>query len=220
MDGVPTNVVDRELQGWWRGEDGLYRTGGSDDPVPIERVMSRWAPLRSIGPAPQLDLMAAEDSLQIAGKHAVASVAAATATIVAELTTTFRIRQLDDPARRARYAIVAGEPVPERAALLLDAVAIGESVAEVSSAVCPYTRDVIADIALDWIRGSGPFVEISHALALVVGTVADAHGSDGWRRLADDWLQPTGPQDRDALACYHLLYSESRYYDPDLGAGS
>jgi hypothetical protein len=209
-DTMPTTVVDRELQGWRLADDGHYRRGDSSEPVSIERVMSKWAPLRSLGPAPEADLREARDALIIGGKHAAASVLAALTITVAELSEAFRARGADSPNDRALAALTAGDPGSDRSALLIEAVMIGQRVSEVPSIVCAYTRDTLAEIMVGWIRGPGPFVEIGGALSLLVTQVANADGPGGWARVADSWLHPGELANREAAVCYELLYHGSR----------
>ena len=62
----------------------------------------------------------------------------------------------------------------------------------------------------------GRYVEVAENLAAIVSGYADrVHGADGWRRVADQWLQPDARlPDEDAVTCYRLLYSLPGHFNP------
>lgn len=78
-------------------------------------------------------------------------------------------------------------------------------------------RDAMAAIIWRWVTDPARFTELAETLAFVVSKYADDHhGADGWRQVADQWLQP-GALDRENFsACYRLLYSQSEHYDGSL----
>jgi integrase/recombinase XerD len=47
--------------------------------------------------------------------------------------------------------------------------------------------------------------------AIVSGYADRAHGPDGWKRIADQWLQPGGMAEFDFHATHGWLYSRSQY---------
>jgi hypothetical protein len=56
-----------------------------------------------------------------------------------------------------------------------------------------------------WIEGPGPNVELAETAAVCISTIADGAGPDGWRLVADQWLQA------DYESCHQLLYSQSQH---------
>ena len=64
--------------------------------------------------------------------------------------------------------------------------------------------------------GPDRYTEVAETLASIVSSHADQHGADGWRAIADQWLQPQALSRADFATCYRLLYSRSEHYDPFL----
>jgi hypothetical protein len=60
------------------------------------------------------------------------------------------------------------------------------------------------------------YTDVAETLADIVSGYADHHESNGWRVIADQWLQSTTFGGAGFRACYRLLYSQSEHYDPFL----
>lgn len=79
-------------------------------------------------------------------------------------------------------------------------------------------RDAIADVLRSWTNSPDRYVEVAENLAGLVSIFADEHhGEDGWKKIADQWLQPDARLRSDGFGpCYTLLYSVSAHFDPGL----
>lgn len=75
-------------------------------------------------------------------------------------------------------------------------------------------RDAMTAMLLRWVTGPDRYTEVAGTLAYLVSSHADGqHGPEGWRKVADQWLQPGGLAKADIRACYGLFYSQSEYFD-------
>ena len=77
-------------------------------------------------------------------------------------------------------------------------------------------RDQMADVVTRWVTNPGQYTEVAETLASIVSCYADQLGPDGWRAIADQWLQSPAFGGSGFAACYRLLYSRSEHYDPSL----
>jgi hypothetical protein len=78
-------------------------------------------------------------------------------------------------------------------------------------------RNQLTEILLRWVTAPDRYTEVAATLAFQVASYCDnSAGADGWRAVADQWLQPGGLASEDFRNCYNLLYSTSRHFDPEL----
>lgn len=86
-----------------------------------------------------------------------------------------------------------------------------------SSRVHVPARDEIATMIHRWVTAPDRYTEVAETLADVMSSYCDdTAGRDGWRAVADQWLQPGGLAQETFSACYRLLYSLSAHFNPDL----
>jgi hypothetical protein len=79
------------------------------------------------------------------------------------------------------------------------------------------SRAALTEIITWWVTGSAWYTEVAETLAGIVSGYADqAHGPDGSKRIADQWLQPGGMAGNDFRATYRWLYSRSQHFSPGL----
>ncbi|TDW95379.1 hypothetical protein EV137_2715 [Kribbella pratensis] len=65
-----------------------------------------------------------------------------------------------------------------------------------------------------WVTGPDRYTEVAETLAWQVSRYCDeTAGPEGWRAVADQWLQPGGMAVTDFHNCYRLFYSLSEHLD-------
>ena len=152
----------------------------------------------------------------------------------------YRIREerwaqtdISDSWSYARRTLMAGREGSWESVLLIEIVTFGNGLnlakatrrvqdvderrkAGPSSRVDRAVRDAMAEIFTRWVTGPDRYTEVAETLAAVVSRFADEHGRDGWRVIADQWLQPGGLAHGDFSSCYRLFYSQSDHFDPGL----
>lgn len=75
-------------------------------------------------------------------------------------------------------------------------------------------RREMADVLRRWVTDPDRYTEVAATLAWVVSAYADrVAGADGWKAVADQWLQPGALARTDFVTCYRLLYSQSAHFD-------
>jgi hypothetical protein len=236
----PGRVVDRDNYGWYRASDGQgssvycvdYRTR-SPDYATLEATRGPLRPVLSVddGDIAELDRLFA-----MAGRRAVTSLAAAIESVVNQIRETAWARYpVDASTSSYEYAmrtLKAGRAGSWESALLQDVVFFGEDlnlnrkaarhdVAAMRAAgpgrrVHRKARDKMAAVITRWVTDPDRYTEVAETLAYIVSSYADQHGPDGWRMIADQWLQSSAFGGGGFRACYRLLYSRSEHYDPSL----
>jgi hypothetical protein len=245
-DEAPYRVVDSHDQGWlttgptaeaghlyeasYGWKRGLERM--TLDQLAAER--GGWRPV--VAPTDDEDA-AIEAAIRAAGRKAIASIAAALDVVFHE------VREqhdgLSDPHGSyvaAKMALMAGREGSWESEVLIQVVMAGNGfnlvrpkgrghadasqmrAAGPSPRVDRAARDDLAAVFTAWTRSTDRYVEVAETLASIVSRFADdEYGPDGWRRIADQWLQPDAPvRSEDFSACYRLLYSQSEHFDPDV----
>lgn len=231
MASVPTYVVDR-YNHTWSGAGALddryvavcYH-GGAPAPRAYAELTATRGPLRPIEAMPPEQYAQLRAALAQAGRYAVATLASA----LDEAFHQARHNSVDAAAgesdRYAQRSLVAGAPEAWESEILLRIVQAGATLnhAEQGSRRHPDPRHVDLDargvmVALitDWVGDPRRYVELAQNLAACVSRYADeAAGPDGWAAIAEDWLHPDH-NEHDFRSCYHLLYSRSAHWNPDL----
>jgi hypothetical protein len=76
----------------------------------------------------------------------------------------------------------------------------------------------MAAIISRWVTDPVRYTEVAETLADIVSYHADQYGADGWRAIADQWLQSSAiGRSGYRSACYRLFHSRSEHYNPDWG---
>lgn len=205
---------------------------------PLSEVEREFGPVRPVLPLTAADADEIRAALELAGRKAVASVASAVEQVHSEAR-----RDIDPPgtftsesSAYAKRTLVAGRPGSWEAEALLELVFFGNSLN-----LYPYksggdvdkmretgpnpkrvhleARDRIAAVLRRWVESPDRYTEVPENLAALVSGFADTtYGADGWRQIADQWLQPKSLDQQGFSDCYGLLYSQSAHFDPALRA--
>lgn len=239
----PYRVVDSHNQGWHRegGPEGLYR---GFDPTTTKLLEHRTYDdiVRDFGPVRPVLGVLAEDreqlrgALETAGRKAIGSLASALEQVNSELRA--RASEPGDKYHSSGYhyasrALTAGRPGSWESERLQSVWIFGNGLnlwprkdgkdPDEMRATGPNpkrvhveARDEMAAVLRRWVDSSDRYTEVAEHLAAIVSNYADeAHGPDGWAKVADQWLQPGGLAHEDIAACYGLLYSQSEHFNPD-----
>ncbi|ELB87122.1 hypothetical protein Rwratislav_41350 [Rhodococcus wratislaviensis IFP 2016] len=236
-ESLPGRVVDRDNQGWFSTSDTsgnwVYSPGWSSPTCDYETLQATRSPLRPVLPVTSEDEHRIAELLASSGRQAIATLAAALEVVH------YRARRergwLDRPAESADYAkatLIAGRPGSWESSLLIDVILFGNGLnlptegldveqrraAGPNRRVSTPNRDQLAEVFQRWVSDPQRYTEVAETLASIVSDFCDSHhGADGWRAVADQWLQPTS-LDRDGFTVtYRLFYSRSQFYnDPGL----
>lgn len=240
----PYRLVDSHNQGWHReaGPEGLYR--GFDpsatkllDHRPYDDIVSEFGPVRPVLGLLDEDSEQLRAALETAGRKAIGSLASALEQVNSELRA--RASEPGDPYNSSGYAyatraMTAGRPGSWESERLQSVWLFGNGLnlwpykpndltPDQMRATGPNpkrvhieARDQMAAVLRRWVDSPDRYTEVAEHLAAIVSSYADqAHGPDGWKKIADQWLQPGGLAQEDTAACYGLLYSMSAHFNQD-----
>lgn len=244
-DRLPYRVVDRQNQGWLGGPDpetGSRYTAdyGWKRELPdrtYSGLIASRGPLRPVLPITDTDSAHLRELFTAAGRRTVTTLAAA-------LEQVFHLLRVSKEGATggtgwdyARLTMTAGREgswesealiqlilfgnglnlaKPSRASGLRDDIAARRA-AGPSKRVDPDVRAELAEVFTRWVTGPARYTEVAETLAGEVSRYCDdTAGPDGWRMVADQWLQSGGLAVTDFRNCYHLLYSQSQHLDPNL----
>lgn len=220
----PGRVVDRDGQGWFLAGDGNggfhyrasydFKRGLEPVATHVELAQAR-GPLRTVLPVTDADRAQIGRLLDDAGRKAVGSLAAAI------WQTHQGLCERDaDAGIGSRYAaatklLLAGREGSWESEALMSVAAFGSDLKP--SRVDTAARDGLAATVTGWVTDENRYTEVAETLAFLVSSHADqAHGPAGWKRIADQWLQPGGVDAHGFRTCYGLLYSQSAHFDSGL----
>jgi hypothetical protein len=212
----PYRVVDREGQGWYLASTGdggtTYKASyGWQRDLPdvpdLGELAEMRGPLRPVLSVTDADQEQLEAQLRQAGRKAVTTLAAALATTYQGLR-----KQLGG---RAIQHIKAGREGSWESECLITVIIFGTELKP--RRVLPEARDALTTMLTGWVTNPDRYTEVAETLAGIVSSYADReHGPDGWKRIADQWLQPGSMAEADFRATYQWLYSQSEYFDSGL----
>lgn len=202
---------------------------------PLAAIEAEAGPVRPVVSRSAEDVAQLEAAFAAAGRKLIGSLASALEQIYHEARERFGPWD-SDPTSSAGYAqrtLTAGRPGSWEASAVMDVVWFGnelnlwpregaESVAHMR-ATGPNTkrvdvaaRDKIAAVLRRWVTDPAGYVELAETLAALVSDYADKHhDADGWKAIADQWLQPTSLDRENFVGCYRLLYSVSAHFNAD-----
>lgn len=225
----PSRVVDRDNNGWYLAADGhggfVYCLDYSTRMPNYTTLEAAHGPLRPVLPVEDADVAELDRLLSKAGRKAVTSLAAALDVVFDQLSKS--TGGLDD--YYAERTLRAGRSGSWESVLLTGMVVFGCGLnlnqkastssdaaamrAVPSRRVDHEARDQIAAVITRWVTDPARYTEVAETLANIVSGYADRHGADGWRKIADQWLQPAAFPRAGFIVCYRLLYSRSEHYD-------
>lgn len=237
----PYRVVSAKLQGWYLTSSGLYDPDwGRERGLPAKQTLEQIAaaaggPNRPVEPMTTADDNRLRIMFDKAGRRTIATLASALEELFHQIREAHGGLASATSYDTAKSALTAGRGGSWEAALLQEVVFFGNELnlpkakrgqpdtIEARRAVGPgrrVDRDVRDELLMmlrRWVIGSGPFVEVAETLAAEVSMYADdTYGADGWRGVADQWLQPGALDTTNSSVCYRLFYSQSRHYNTSL----
>jgi hypothetical protein len=237
----PYRVVDSRNQGWHPSSDGGGGTVWAADygfmrdleNRSYEDLEATRGPLRPVEPITDADEAELRDLFTTAGRKTITSLAAALEQVFHELRESAGPEGWQSPGsyEYATRTLKAGREGSWESELLIHIVMFGNELnlatgrgdvgdrraAGPSKRVNASVRDQLAAILHQWVTGPGRFTEVAETLASVVSRYADETGGrDGWRMIADQWLQPRGLAQETFSVCYRLFYSLSEHLDTSL----
>lgn len=205
-------------------------------PRPLEEIERHFGPSRPVKPMTQADDEDLREAFDLAGRKLITSVVSALEQVWHEARERFGSWRTD-PSGTGNYAqrtLTAGRPGSWEAECVMPLVWFGNELnlhpykrslpVETMRATGPsprrvhvQARDQIAAVLRRWTNSPDRYTEVPETLAGFISSYADdKHGAEGWRRIADQWLQPGGMAQENFTHCYRLLYSTSEHFDVDL----
>lgn len=238
---TPGRVVDPHGQGWYFTGTGKYEAsfGSSRDLAgrTYDELVATRAPLRPVLPITDDDDARFRELFATARRRTVTTLAAA-------LEQTFHQVISDAPQlgageswQLAKRTMTAGREGSWESSVLIDIIGFGNDlnmapprkgiVDDITTRrargpgkrVHKDVRDAMAAILHRWVTDPARYTEVAETLAYLVSSYADGqteYPHDGWRAVADQWLQPHSLARSDFSACYRLLYSTSSHFDAGL----
>lgn len=211
--GPVYRVVDRENQGW-------HPTGSAGSEVyaadygfqrdladrPYAELAQTRGPLRPVLPVTDADEAELRDLFGQAGRKTVATLASALDAVWRRLADPHAGR----PFALARRALLAGREGSWESEVLIDIALFGSGLTP--KRVNEGIRDLMAAVLWRWVTDPDRYTEVAETLAGIVSRYCDGQG-EGWKAVADQWLQPGGLAQDDFSACYRLFYSHSEHFD-------
>ncbi|WP_284741711.1 hypothetical protein [Amycolatopsis sp. RTGN1] len=204
-----SRVVDAAYESWRLLGDGRYESDLAQQLLKADELEADRGPIRPVVPISDLDAEYLHAVLAAAGTQAVASIAAALHEVLTVLQS-----EHPEPAharRRARMALTGEGHGRNESVSLLSLATEGEDISP--GRVNDQARKQLVEMILRWVTGPDVYVQVASSLAFEVARHADQHGPDGWKRIADRWLQPGLRSGRMFAVAYRLLYSQSDHFD-------
>jgi len=222
--------------GWVLSADYGFQRGLPDYPGYDELAAAR-GPLRPVLPITEDDKAELRQLFTAASRKTITTLAAALETVFDRLRDDHSALDMLDRGgafEGARTHLLAGREGSWESASLIGVVLFGNELnlaketrdrrsVEARRAAGPgrrvdvRARDLMADMIYRWVTDPARFTEVAETLASVVSSYADERaGADGWRQIADQWLQPGGLAQETFSVCYRLLYSLSAHFDTSL----
>lgn len=242
---IPSRLVDADNQGWYAtsetaGGPIVYRADfglrqGLPRPLTLDAITRDRGPWRSVQPITDDDDTLIRDTFGRVGRKTIATLAAALEEVFHELRESRGgLATAHDSWEYANRTLTAGRAGSWESDLLRGVVMLGNGLNLVGGGrvsrsiewmrqhgpnrrVDVEGRATLAAVLRRWVTGPDRYTEVAATLAGVVSSYADdTAGPDGWRAVADQWLQPAALAGEDFRACYRLFYSQSDHYNPDL----
>jgi hypothetical protein len=232
-------VVDHASQGWYPTSEGsggivytaLYGATGDLAARSFEQLAADRGPLRPVEPVTAVDVAALHRLFGEAGRKAITTLAAALETVFHEIREEQGgLETGHDSFEFAQRTMIAGRPGSWESELLLAVVMFGNELnlapakgsarydvdarraAGPGKRVDTQARAGMVAILRRWVTDPGRYTEVAETLAGIVSSYCDGQ-PDGWRAVADQWLQPGGLAQENFSLCYRLFYSRSERFD-------
>jgi hypothetical protein len=223
--------------GIYEGYDPAAKLGEERlEPRPLGDIEAEFGPYRPVLPPADTEVDELRAAFELAGRKAIGSIASALDEVHNEARNRFGPWDADTQATAAyaKRTLTAGRPGSWEAAAIMEVVYFGNalnlyhrkgaaSVAEMRSKgpnlrrVHVEARDRIVAVLRAWTSSEDRYTEVPETLAALVSRFADeTHGPDGWRAIADQWIQPSSLDKENFNGTYRLLYSMSEFFDPSI----
>ncbi|MFD4356780.1 hypothetical protein ACFWPX_29810 [Nocardia sp. NPDC058518] len=237
----PYRIVDARNVGWivqvgtdqYRCFDPTVSGEPTMVMATLAEITAEHGPVRPVLPCPADDATALQSAFDRAGRKTIASIASAVEAIHFEARNRFGPWDSDvsGTAAYAERTLIAGRPGSWESARLTELWIFGAELnlwprdnrADVAAMrstgpnpkrVDVTARDEIAEVLRRWTGDPERYVEVAENLSGIVSRYADdLYGQQGWKQIADQWLQPDAPLPAAAAAPMRdLLYSKSEHY--------
>lgn len=241
---LPYRVVDHDNQGWHGGPDAELGSRYVADydfqrDLPnrtYEDLLATRGPLRPVKPISDEDSTQLRELFTTAGRRTVTTLAAALEQVLDRIRRDHEAQGSGGGWEFARRTLTAGREgsweshalisvavfgnglnlaKPRRGQDSLDITALRQ--AGPSTRVDIDVRTELDAIITRWVTDPDRYTEVAETLAFEISSYCDdTAGPDGWRHVADQWLQPGAMAERDFRNCYRLLYSQSSHFNAGL----
>lgn len=233
---LPSRVVTIDNEGWYNTPDG-YMAGYTQPAMSLDEIDRTRGPLRPVLPITDEDEALLRETFTRAGRKTVTTIAAAVEQVFHELREQRGgLATAHDSYEYAKRTLTAGRAGSWESAVLIEVMLFGNGLnlapnrgrghadsVQVrrergpSKRVDVDARRTLVELLTRWVTGPDRYTEVAETLAAVVSRYADdTAGPDGWRAVADQWLQPGALARQDFVTCYRLLYSLSEHFNPHL----
>lgn len=235
---LPGRVVDRDNYGWFCTVDAeqqhVYVEMQAGQALTYAALVEAHGPVRPVVALNDEDARHLSKLFLQIGRKAVTTLAAALELVHHRLRgRRGGLESWGESSKYARTTLIAGRPGSWESALLHQVVLFGnglnladEPAGDVeqkrlngpSRRVDKTARDAIAAIIERWVTDPAGYTEVAENLAGLVSHFADDHyGPDGWKKIADQWLDPAATlRNNETEFLYQLFYSRSAHYEPIL----
>lgn len=205
------------------------------DARPLAEIERHFGPVRPVLPMTETDADELKTAFDLAGRKLITSVASAVEQVYHEARERFGPwhRDAGGTADYAQRTLTAGRPGSWEAEVIMQVVYFGNELnlhphkASLSVEKMRETgpnpkrvhieaRDQIAEVLRRWTNSPDRYTEVAETLGATIARYADeTYGADGWKKIADQWLQPGGLAKENFHHCYHVLYSTSAHFNAD-----
>jgi hypothetical protein len=243
LPSTPYRIVDGWNQGWHSGRSGelgeIYTADyGHErglDARSFGELAAARGPLRPVEPITAGDEANLWRLFDAAGRKTIATLAAALESVFHQIRESHGgLQSASGSYEYAKRTLLAGREGSWESVVLIDVVLLGNSLnlanaargrqdvdarraAGPSPRVDAAARAAMAEIIHRWVTDPARYTEVAETLASVVSRYCDDKaGAEGWRAVADQWLQPGGLAQQAFSTCYRLFYSLSAHFDPSL----
>lgn len=205
----PSRLVDAHYQGWYGTQDGTYTAdycfSRGLQPATFDEITERRGPTRPVLPATEKDQQTLQAALQLCGRSAVTTMAAALAETAHRLA--------DRPAPRS--VLIAGREGSWESDALLRVTSWGATLGQ--DRVRAETQPLLVAMFASWVTNPARYTEVAETIAVQLGAVVDGQSPAGpaaaWALVADDALHPGGGDAAAAEPLYLYLMSHAAAFD-------
>ena len=231
-------VVDHANQGWYPSSDDLGGVIYAADygfrrdlaAGSYEDLAATRGPLRPVEPVTDDDRAALHELFAAAGRKTITTLAAAIETVFHQVREEHGGLAAPGSWEFARRTLTAGREGSWESEVLIEVMLFGNELnlapatrstrydvdarraAGPSKRVDVSARQGVAAILHGWVTDPARYTEVAETMAGIVSSYCDGQ-PEGWKAVADQWLQPGGLAQAHFSACYRLFYGLSDRFD-------